>query len=757
MEPIRKAEKVRFTVIRQLPLGLLVELADGRTGIIRSREISWNRQERLSWREQCPIGWTSQAVIIESTEKDHLQLSLRLAQSDPWEHLPEFLRQDSLVEGIVTGVVTYGAFVEFTPGVTGLLHYSQLPKWAKQKPLELFWPGDRVLVTVTKIDKAHRSISLGLPEGTSPEPDQDRPATPPKTAPLLENRPYGVTHQILDALVDRSPYKNHILIVDQEPQQAKLVASWLQYLKQRVYPVGTCEGALDLLEKVQTDIALINLGQPALDALEAAKAIQQKWPHVKIVLLAEWGQMDELSPTLEASWAEPITVLVKPVLPEDLFDLLVPTEAHAAGNGVDLPVPGSGPASGMDPGLVDPPGSSGDFSSFNRKNLALNQALQSILDTCREWLGFRSIFLFRLDPLYQTIKLVQWGGDLGLNKSALPSMIYSPVRDVAEDGDVIAISQVKEEQHLRFRYLLEAYPLAACIGVPIQSSIIDPHALFLLDNTSQPITREDLTYARAAALVIGQRLERHALEERSSLVQRSAMLGHLTQSLVHEVNNTLGVLSEQVDGLSKDLQTIETGRNDPRSDGGLRAVHQDLRSLQRSVQAAKSTLRIFGRLSRKTSEVVRVDEVIYDATQMMTEYASKVGVKIDFTPPDGLLLTRSQVTALEHVVLNLLLNAVQQIQALGREAGRVDVRIRALPGKDSAKKFHILITDNGPGIHTALWDKIFEPGFTTRKDGSGMGLYISQNLVEDMGGKIYVEKSYILGGTTFVVELPCEF
>jgi signal transduction histidine kinase len=68
-----------------------------------------------------------------------------------------------------------------------------------------------------------------------------------------------------------------------------------------------------------------------------------------------------------------------------------------------------------------------------------------------------------------------------------------------------------------------------------------------------------------------------------------------------------------------------------------------------------------------------------------------------------------------------------------------------------------LIQDDGPGIHHRLWEKIFDAGFSTRKDGSGLGLYISRYILSTMGGKIYVLDSHILQGTTFAVDLPFQF
>jgi signal transduction histidine kinase len=69
-------------------------------------------------------------------------------------------------------------------------------------------------------------------------------------------------------------------------------------------------------------------------------------------------------------------------------------------------------------------------------------------------------------------------------------------------------------------------------------------------------------------------------------------------------------------------------------------------------------------------------------------------------------------------------------------------------------KCRIYIGDNGPGIHVKLWEKVFEAGYTTRREGSGIGLYISRNLMQDIGGEIFIMQSRILSGSTFMLEFP---
>ena len=125
------------------------------------------------------------------------------------------------------------------------------------------------------------------------------------------------------------------------------------------------------------------------------------------------------------------------------------------------------------------------------------------------------------------------------------------------------------------------------------------------------------------------------------------------------------------------------------------------------------------------------------------------------------MAVRSQMPLLQHVLLNLVMNAIEQITEIRpAEGGQVRIRVsRAVTGKGeggraSQEVIRIQVEDNGPGIHWRLWEKIFDAGFTTRKDGSGLGLFISRNIVESLGGRIYVAESYINFGTVFSVDLP---
>jgi signal transduction histidine kinase len=116
-------------------------------------------------------------------------------------------------------------------------------------------------------------------------------------------------------------------------------------------------------------------------------------------------------------------------------------------------------------------------------------------------------------------------------------------------------------------------------------------------------------------------------------------------------------------------------------------------------------------------------------------------------PPEPL-----QITADEHQLTQLLMNLVLNARdAIGRQSGDIRVTLTALPERRSIE---ISVQDTGPGIPDATAEKIFEPLFTTKPNGTGLGLPVSQQIVERHGGEISLSSSE--AGTTFRVVFPME-
>jgi len=319
----------------------------------------------------------------------------------------------------------------------------------------------------------------------------------------------------------------------------------------------------------------------------------------------------------------------------------------------------------------------------------------------------------------------------------------------------VILEALREHDQGRFRYLLEFFPLQACCGVRVPASGARSYGLFLFHGEPKNIPQEALVYARGMARAIGAELDRQTFQEHAIQVQRTALLGHLTRGLVHEINHQIGPLGFAIDDLKALLVEMKTnGAALQDVAAAIDTAIEQTTDMQRSVTTLMNTTRQFGRIiTRPKEEFLRVDEPIENAIKLLREISDRMKVRVHFKPPAQLTLIRSQGAVVEQILINLLLNAIQQIQPRPNEPGWVQVRVETRRAEDG-EKIQIRVEDNGPGIHLRQWEQIFEVGFTTREDGSGMGLYISRSLVEALGGRLVVEESYILGGSTFLLEIP---
>jgi small subunit ribosomal protein S1 len=101
-------------------------------------------------------------VLDIDRERQRISLGLKQTQSDPWQQVVEAYNEGDVVQGKVTKVVTFGAFVEIMPGVEGLVHISELAQHHVENPREVVSQGDTVNVKIIEVDAERRRLSLSL-------------------------------------------------------------------------------------------------------------------------------------------------------------------------------------------------------------------------------------------------------------------------------------------------------------------------------------------------------------------------------------------------------------------------------------------------------------------------------------------------------------------------------------------------------------------------------------------------------------------
>jgi small subunit ribosomal protein S1 len=140
--------------------GAFVDL-DGMDGLIHISELSWSHVNHPS--EILEIGQDVKVKVLDiDRDRQRISLGLKQTQSDPWQQVLENYKESDVVEGRVTKVVTFGAFVEILPGVEGLVHISELAQHHVENPREVVAQGDPVNVLILEVDAERRRLSLSL-------------------------------------------------------------------------------------------------------------------------------------------------------------------------------------------------------------------------------------------------------------------------------------------------------------------------------------------------------------------------------------------------------------------------------------------------------------------------------------------------------------------------------------------------------------------------------------------------------------------
>ncbi len=159
----KTGERVRGTVTRLMDFGAFVELELGIEGLIHISEMSWGKKVRTP-RDLVKPGETVEAIILGvNAAERRISLGLKQALGDPWADVPQKFPAGTVIQGPVTSIQKFGAFVQLTEGVEGLVHISELSAERRiNHPQEVVRVGQTVQALVLSVDPEKRLIRLSL-------------------------------------------------------------------------------------------------------------------------------------------------------------------------------------------------------------------------------------------------------------------------------------------------------------------------------------------------------------------------------------------------------------------------------------------------------------------------------------------------------------------------------------------------------------------------------------------------------------------
>lgn len=256
--------------------------------------------------------------------------------------------------------------------------------------------------------------------------------------------------------------------------------------------------------------------------------------------------------------------------------------------------------------------------------------------------------------------------------------------------------------------------------------------------------------AVSAALVVlmqlqRQREERRRAEEllRLGQVARLNTLGELAAGMAHELNQPLTAVLANTQAAQRLLE-----EQPPETDTARNAMRQ-------AVAQARRAAEVVGRLrtaverpgSDRATLAVQLKEAVQRAFYLLEPECQRRGVSPELQAPAPVVVLADPV-ALEQVVHNLMMNALQALEQVPQGQRRLVVSLRVAQGQGE-----LVVADSGPGIAPEALPRLFEPFFSTRAGGLGLGLSLCETLVGAMGGSLSVANQ-AQGGAAFTLRLP---
>lgn len=235
--------------------------------------------------------------------------------------------------------------------------------------------------------------------------------------------------------------------------------------------------------------------------------------------------------------------------------------------------------------------------------------------------------------------------------------------------------------------------------------------------------------------IIRQQASEDLLRDELRRAEHLAALGRLVAGVAHEIRNPLA-------GIRSTIQLWQRRPDPAKADGAMKTVLHETERMN----AILTRLLQFARTDQTERQANDMNELIAETVELVQAQAAAQGVELTVEPTPGAVLVWGSSTALRQVLLNLITNALQAMP----QGGRLWCRSRLA---DNQSTLAIDVVDTGPGIAQVYRAHLFEPFFTTRPNGTGLGLALCREILSQHKGQILFQAE-ASPGTTFTIILP---
>ena len=290
--------------------------------------------------------------------------------------------------------------------------------------------------------------------------------------------------------------------------------------------------------------------------------------------------------------------------------------------------------------------------------------------------------------------------------------------------------------------------LHACFAFPI---LLGADVLGVIEFFSHEIRQPDQELLDMMATLgsqIGQFIERKRAEEAFRTAQmelahvtRVATLGEMTTSIAHEINQPLGALVNNAGACSGwlDAGNLEEARN------SVELVLDDAQRVTEIITRVRSLVK----KAPPQKDWLDINQMIREIIGLARNEMQRNGVALETQLSDDVPLVFADRIQLQQVMLNLMMNA---IEAMSQVTGPRELLISS--GADDAKGVVVVVRDSGAGLNTKSLARLFEPFYSTKPQGMGMGLAICRSIMQAHGGRLWAATNRDRCGASFHFSLP---
>jgi signal transduction histidine kinase len=520
-----------------------------------------------------------------------------------------------------------------------------------------------------------------------------------------------------------------VLIVDDDRQVRELLTECLAPLACDVTPANSGQHALQLIEAKQFDVALLDLMLPDTDGMDVFRRIRGRRPDMEVVVLTGYASLETAIEALRIGAYDYVT---KP------FDAsVIQSTVRRA---------------------IDKRRFSLRLNALSRATRAMiatldpDEVLRLAMAEARTMLDAEATAVFLLDPASERLRLAAAAGAT----VDAPLGAHTPA-DAGIAGWVVQNAQPASVGDAQADPRFDAQ-VDGLVGADIRSLITVPltyrettigviEAVNKADHKDFDDHDRDLltTLASSAAIAVENARLYQAERELRKLVEQSqiqlvqteklAATGRLAASLAHEINNPLQAIHNSLQlMLSFQLAAEEQQEY-------LQIADQEIERLMNLVTGILE----FARPPQREMRAANLNDVVERVLTLAGKYLQHrlIAVKRELSPDLPAIVVAPD--ELEQVFINLVLNAVDAMPEGGA------LRVASWQAEDG--RLAVAFSDTGHGIPPEHLDRVFEPFFSTREDGTGLGLTVSHGIIERHNGEMTVE-SAVGQGTTFTVWLP---